>query len=85
MEDFWIMVVVVTAITMGTWAAVSIVRTIISYLQGRNADPSLTMSELAGVIGRAVEEAVRPLEEKIDRLERQQRLLAESKPEELEN
>lgn len=68
--DTWVWIVAITAIVFGSWAAVSIARLIATYLQGRNEGPSLTESELAGIIGRAVEEAVRPLEEKLDRIER---------------
>lgn len=76
--DMWVFIVAITAIVFGTWALVSIARVVGSYLQGHREDPTLTTSELAGVIGKAVEEAVRPLEAKIERLERQQQRLLPS-------
>lgn len=70
---FWIMIVAITAIVVGSWALVRIAKMVASYLEGRSGEASLTTKELADVIGAAVAEAVRPLEEKIDGLE--QRLL----------
>ena len=70
--DMWVWIVAITAIVFGTWALVSVARIVVSYLQGRDTGPNLTQSELAAIIGRSVEEAVRPLEEKLDRLERKQ-------------
>lgn len=77
--DIFVFILAITAIVFGTWALVSITKMVVSYLEGRSSGPSLTANELASVIERAVEGAVRSLEEKIDRVEQRQRLLSEGR------
>ncbi|MEX2401353.1 MAG: hypothetical protein WD423_11320 [Rhodothermales bacterium] len=76
----WVFIVAITGIIFGSWALVSVTRAVVSYLQGSQENASMTTSELAAVVRNAVEEAVRPLEEKVDRLEEQQKRLTSSAP-----
>ncbi len=68
------MAVAIVAIVFGTWAFVSITKLVLSFFRDKNADrsagSSLTASELSVIVGHAVEDAVRPLEAKIERMER---------------
>lgn len=72
------MVVAIVAIVFGSWAFVSVAKLVLTLFREknavRNAGQSLTSSELARIVQDAVEESVRPLEAKIERLEREQQL-----------
>lgn len=74
------MTVAIVAIVFGTWAVVSLTKLVLNFFRENRYEDrsgsSLTSSELAHIVGSAVEEAIRPLEAKIDRLERRQRQLS---------
>lgn len=78
------MVVAIVAIVFGTWAFVSVTKLVLTFFRDRNAmqsaGSSLTSSELRRIVGESVEDAMRPLEEKIERLERQQKRLDSARP-----
>lgn len=63
-------VVAIVTILAGCWTIASVVKHLFGRPRKRSSPESqLTTSELEGMIRRAVEEATRPLEEKIERLE----------------
>ena len=66
------MIVAVVAITMFFWAFSTVGKSFFRWLESRQdegAGSSLRTSELEAIIERAVREATRPLEDKVERLE----------------
>ncbi len=68
-----IVAIIIVSLIAGTVMVLGVAKIITGYLKSRHAGgsgPSLTSSELSGLIRSAVEEAVDPLSDRLDRLEK---------------